>query len=390
MKKIKFKDINGNEHQKIQRTKLDQIIVEYSKKTEASNFYPILSSTQRGMYLQEEYFNKQTASSDTTGYKIVPRGYFTYRSMSDTGSFTFNIQEVVDTGIVSPAYPVFKADKVNSKYLYYYLNHSKKFITQLLSAKEGGTRYALSYNKLKKIEVLIPSIQEQEKIGGFLSTFDKLIQKQQDKIGLLKELKKGYLQKMFPYNDANVPEIRFKGFTDTWEQRELGQLAPIIMGQSPNGVNYTSNPEDYILVQGNADMDNGKVRPRVWTTQITKLAKPNDLIFSVRAPVGSVGKTDYEAVIGRGVASIRGNEFIYQQLLKLDMNGYWKSISTGSTFDSINSAELKTTIVKAPKTNEQEKIGSFMKSIDSLITLHQRKHDQLENLKKGYMQRLFA
>jgi len=145
------------------------------------------------------------------------------------------------------------------------------------------------------------------------------------------------------------------------------------MGQSPNGVNYTSNSEDYILVQGNADIENGKVKPRVWTTQITKLAKPNDLIFSVRAPVGSVGKTDYEAVIGRGVASIRGNEFIYQQLLKFELSGYWKTISTGSTFDSINSQELKNTQIIAPENTEQDKIGSFLKSIDTLITLHQRK-----------------
>ena len=72
---------------------------------------------QRGIFLQDEYFDKQTATVDT-GYKIVPRGYFTYRSMSDTGSFTFNIQNIVEKGIVSPAYPVFYASKVSTKFLY--------------------------------------------------------------------------------------------------------------------------------------------------------------------------------------------------------------------------------------------------------------------------------
>ena len=148
------------------------------------------------------------------------------------------------------------------------------------------------------------------------------------------------------------------------------------MGQSPSGINYTSNPKDYILVQGNADMENGWVNPRVWTTQITKIAESEDLIFSVRAPVGAVGKTKYKAVIGRGVASIRGNEFVYQELLRLDMNNHWKTISTGSTFDSINSTELKTTSVKAPQIDEQSKIGEFLKSIDTIITLHQRKYEK--------------
>ena len=172
---------------------------------------------------------------------------------------------------------------------------------------------------------------------------------------------------------ALKPCLRFKGFTDTCEQCELNELAQITMGQSPNGINYTSNPEDNILVQGNADMENGWVTPRVWTTQITKMAEPNDLIFSVRAPVGAVGKTQYKAVIGRGVASIRGNEFVFQELLRLNMNNHWKTISTGSTFDSINSTELKTTSIKAPQIDEQNKIGGFLKSVDSLITLHQRK-----------------
>lgn len=153
----------------------------------------------------------------------------------------------------------------------------------------------------------------------------------------------------------HITKRTFKGsfFAFTWEQCELGELAPITMGQSPNGVNYTSNPEDYILVQGNADMENGWVTPRVWTTQITKMAEPNDLIFSARAPVGAVGRTQYKAVIGRGVASVRGNEFVFQELLRLNMNNHWKTISTGSTFDSINSTELKTTSIKAPQIEEQ-------------------------------------
>ena len=89
------------------------------------------------------------------------------------------------------------------------------------------------------------------------------------------------------------------------------------MGQSPDGINYTEDPTDNILIQGNADLKDGKVVPRIWTTQITKTAKPNDIIFTVRAPVGEVAKNAYNAVIGRGVASITGNNFLYQTLKKM-------------------------------------------------------------------------
>mgnify|MGYP000870058796 CR=1 FL=1 len=126
----------------------------------------------------------------------------------------------------------------------------------------------------------------------------------------------------------NVPKIRFPGFTDAWEQRKLGEIAPIIMGQSPSSTNYTDNPADHILVQGNADMKNGRVTPRVWTTQVTKKAEKGDIILSVRAPVGDVGKTDFPVVLGRGVAAIKGNEFLYQLLLRVKQDGFWGKLST--------------------------------------------------------------
>ena len=156
-----------------------------------------------------------------------------------------------------------------------------------------------------------------------------------------------------------------------WEQRKLGAISNIIMGQSPDGINYTEDPTDNILIQGNADLKDGKVVPRIWTTQITKTAKPNDIIFTVRAPVGEVAKNAYNAVIGRGVASITGNNFLYQTLKKMKEFDYWNKLSAGSTFDSINSEQLKNSEVFIPSTEEQNQIGVLLDKIDNLITLHQ-------------------
>ncbi|HEM3182825.1 restriction endonuclease subunit S [Streptococcus suis] len=188
---------------------------------------------------------------------------------------------------------------------------------------------------------------------------------------------------------STVPRLRFPGFTDAWKQRKLGEVAVVVMGQSPDSKNYTNNPLDNILVQGNADLKNGNVEPRVWTTQITKIAEKGDIIVSVRAPVGDVAKTRYKVVLGRGVAGIKGNDFIYQTLIRMKQFGYWMKLSTGSTFESINSGDIKSSLIPLPTLPEQEAIGSFFSDLDQLITLHQRKLDDVKELKKALLQKMF-
>lgn len=152
------------------------------------------------------------------------------------------------------------------------------------------------------------------------------------------------------------------------------------MGQSPDGSTYSDSPSDFILVQGNADIVDGIVVPRVWTTQKTKMAYAGDLIMSVRAPVGTMGKTKYDVVIGRGVAAIRGNEFVYQLLVKLNSEGYWKSFSAGSTFESVNSKDVNNAEIHIAKSAEQEVIGLALANFDHLITLHQRNVCRMKTL----------
>ena len=185
------------------------------------------------------------------------------------------------------------------------------------------------------------------------------------------------------------PEIRFKGFTEAWEQRELGKIVKITMGTSPDGSTYSDVPSDYILIQGNADLKDGWVEPRIWTTQVTKTAEAGDLIMSVRAPAGSMGKTAYNAVIGRGVAAIKGNEFIFQSLVKMDTEGYWKKLSAGSTFDSLNTDVINEANINVPDVKEQDLIGRFLNNIDNLIALHQRKYEKLQSIKKGLLEKMF-
>lgn len=188
---------------------------------------------------------------------------------------------------------------------------------------------------------------------------------------------------------GNKPRIRFKGFNDDWEQYKLSDITEVIMGQSPSSKNYTDNPNDDILVQGNADLKDGKVVPRLWTKEITKTIDKGGIILTVRAPVGDVAKTDYKVVLGRGVAGIKGNDYIYQFLQKLQYNRYWVSLSSGSTFESINSNDIKDLIIDIPSIEEQTKISMLLNNVNSIITLHQCKLEKLKLTKKALLQKLF-
>ena len=225
----------------------------------------------------------------------------------------------------------------------------------------GGSRAKLNAETLMSIEFKLPCLQEQYRIGEYLTQLDNLITLHQRKCANLCS------------PSQVVFSLLFATSTFSWEQRKLGDVVQITMGQSPDGSTYSDEPSDYILVQGNADLQNGWVCPRIWTTQITKKADAGDLIMSVRAPAGAMGKTAYNAVIGRGVAAIKGNEFIYQLLVKMDADGFWKTLSCGSTFESLNSDNIKNAEVKIPTTAEQIKIGGYFQQLDNLITLHQRK-----------------
>ena len=239
-------------------------------------------------------------------------------------------------------------------------NWYTKFISLYVSGGNGAIGN-LSKSDLDEQIVLCPSSREQDKVGKLFRNIDRLITLHQCKY--LKKIRNKML-------GVEVKKACSK--TTTWEQRKLGENVPIIMGQSPDGSTYSDKPSDYILVQGNADLENGWVKPRVWTTQKTKLGSAGDLIMSVRAPAGSMGKTRFDVVLGRGVAAIKGNEFIYQLLIKKDIDGYWKRLSAGSTFESLNSDTIYNAEIVIPEREEQKRLGELFEFLDNLITLHQR------------------
>lgn len=283
----------------------------------------------------------------------------------------------------------FISEKVNPLFLAYQ-QYQDFSIRKKAGFGQGHSVVHIQRNNLEKLPVAYPkSTIEQARIAEILMKWDEAIELYDKQIEKLKQYKAICLKKVFPAKGQAVPEWRFKGFVGDWEHRKLGELCQVTMGQSPDGSTYSETPSDYILVQGNADLKDGWVYPRIWTTQKTKTAEAGDLIMSVRAPAGSMGKTAYNVVLGRGVAGIRGNEFIYQSLVKMDSDAYWKKLAAGSTFESINSDAVNGAELVVPQDiAEQNQIGDFFTSINNLITLHARKLDEAKKQSKTLQQYL--
>lgn len=272
---------------------------------------------------------------------------------------------------------------------------SNEFLIQLLEKQNyekyntGTAQPKLNGEVVKKISLHFPSDEEQSAIGSLFRTLDDLMASYKDNLANYQSLKATMLSRMFPKAGQTVPEIRLDGFEGEWENKILSEVTNITMGQSPKSENYTDNPNDYILVQGNADIKDKQVVPRLWTTEVTKIAEIGDIILTVRAPVGDIGKTDYNVVIGRGVAAIKGNDFIFYTLEKMKMTGFWNKFSTGSTFESISSNDIKEAIIQIPTLPEQQAIGAYFSNLDNCINSFQEKISQLETLKKKLLQDMF-
>src|SRR5699024_799155 len=195
---LRFKDDNGDEYPEWKYNYLGNYLISHDEKTTENNQYPVLTSSREGLFLQKDNFTRDVASKDNTGYNVVPYGFFTYRNMSDDLVFKFNINYLVPKGIVSTLYPVFSTnDNLDNYFLRELLNNGIEFQKYALMQKQGGSRTYMYFNKLKNLKLHIPVLEEQQKTGSFLEKLDKLIEKQSAKVELLKERKKGFLQKMF-------------------------------------------------------------------------------------------------------------------------------------------------------------------------------------------------
>ncbi|MFC6202989.1 restriction endonuclease subunit S [Lactiplantibacillus nangangensis] len=265
---------------------------------------------------------------------------------------------------------------------------------------QGISRYNISKNKVMEMLVPVPEIVEQQKIGSFFKQLDDTITLHQRKLAKLKELKQGYLQKLFPKNGSKFPQLRFAGFADAWEERKLTDVTSSYSGltYSPTDVQdkgtfvlRSSNVKNDQLV----DADNVYVNPDIVNSNNVKVG---DVIVVVRNGSRSlIGKHAIiikempNTVIGAFMSAFRGQNGHYINAL-LSTSNFQKEVhkSLGATINQITGKDFSMMNFLTPKLEEQSKIGSFFKQLDDTIALHQRKLEKLQELKKGYLQKMFC
>ena len=408
---IRFKEYKNDWEQR----KLGDIVERITRKNEnLESILPLTISAQYGLIDQNEFFDKRIASKDVSGYYLVRKGEFAYNKSTSSDAPWGAIKRLdrYESGVLSTLYIVFRIldeEKIDSDYLVTYYDTDLWHKGVQAIAAEGARNHGLlniAPADFFETTVSMPQdIEEQRKIGAYFKNLDCLITLHQRKLDDLRLLKKSMLQKMFPKEGKDVPETRFPGFTDAWEQRKLGDIA----SSFAYGLNAAAKEFDgkhkYLRI---TDIDDVS---RVF--QDDNLTSPDadidaaddyrleegDLLFArTGASVGksyiykeSDGLVYYAGFLIR--AKIRPEydaEFVFQNTLTSTYEKYIKTTSQRSGQPGVNAKEYAEYSMSLPEYAEQVKIGMFLRKIDDAITLHQRKLEDLQKLKKALLQQMFC
>lgn len=375
---------------------IGEYIREYTEKTTIPNQYPVLTSARTGLMLQTDYYsNRQVTTEDNVGYNILPYGYITFRSRSDDGRFRFNENRIIERGVISYFYPVFSfSEEVCHEYMLYLLNFS--IYRRMYPYAEGTAQQVLSLKKLGQLKYSLPLVAEQKKIAEILATQDKAIELQGRKIEELKRFKKGCLEKMFPRKGQKVPEKRFPGFTDDWEQRKAKELFVSTTDKGYPELPVLSATQDRAMIR--RDENSINIFHDKKNEAGYKRVLPGQFVIHLRSFQGGFAHSAIE-----GITSPAYTVFGFSEPEKHDSE-YWKYVFTSKSFiqrletvtygirdgRSISYEEFLTLGFVYPSKAEQTAIARYLDKLSDLITLHQRKLEEMKRQKKALMQLLLT
>ena len=293
------------------------------------------------------------------------------------------------------------SEKLDNYYLLTILT-SPIFEKFVVGTKTGSTLTGLPQKTMVTFEFTAPNIQEQQKIAGYFRNLDNLITLHQRKFEKLTNVKKSMLEKMFPQNGSSYPEIRFKRFTDPWEQRKLGDIADIVGGGTPSTGNqsYWDGDIDWyapaeIADQIYANSSQKKITGLGYENSSAKMLPPGTVLFTSRAGIGKTAILTRKGCTNQGFQSIvphRGeldSYFIFSRTGELKR--YGELVGAGSTFVEVSGKQMAVMELMMPPTmREQQTIGGFFQQLDHLITLHQRELEKLQSIKKALLEKMFV
>lgn len=276
----------------------------------------------------------------------------------------------------------------------------QKFIDEARKAP-GGTIKTITKEALSDFDLSIPKYQEQKQIGEYFRNLDHLISLHQRKLEMLKKVKKSMLEKMFPKNDAKVPEVRFSDFTDAWEQRKLSELADIVGGGTPSTAisEYWDGDIDWYAPAEIADqifvnLSQKKITTEGLNNSSAKMLPVGTVLFTSRAGIGKTAILTKEGCTNQGFQSIIPHKdeldsyFVFSRTDELKR--YGETVGAGSTFVEVSGKQMANMTISIPATmGEQRQIGTYFRNLDNLIILHQRKLEKLKNIKKSMLEKMF-
>ena len=255
---------------------------------------------------------------------------------------------------------------------------------QVSNYLKGAAQPGLNCGDIEKFLIPLPPLQEQRAIAEALSDVDALLGALDRLIAKKRDSKQAAMQQLL------TGQTRLPGFSGEWEVKRLGDVAEIVMGQSPSSSSYNSTGNGLPLIQGNADIIDRKAIRRVFTTQVTKRGKAGDVLLSVRAPVGEVSRIMFDVCLGRGVCAVRSpTEFLYHALILLEPS--WAKHSKGSTFDSVNSSDVRAFEIRLPADlAEQAAISTVLSDMDAELETLEQRRAKTAAIKQGMMQELLT
>lgn len=359
------------------------------------------------MYFREEN-NTNSTLDYMKSYNIFRKGDIAFEgNKSKKYSYGRFVENDIGDGIVSHVFDVFRPKTEYDLAFWKYLINNENVMAPVLRkvTTKATMMTNLVSNDFLRAQISVPSICEQVKIGNFLSALDALIVLRQRKLELLKEQKKGYLQKMFPKKGENVPELRFPGYTDAWEQRQLGEELDLLK-DGTHGTHKNVDQGPYLLSAKN--IKNGqividKLTDRKISNDAFNLIHKNfslqkgDVLLTIVGSIGESAVIDNPVGITfqRSVAYLRPSKKLLSRFLLTNINSAkfqeeLKKRQVVSAQPGIYLGDLSVIPVLFPSIEEQRKLGEFFQSLDHLITLHQRKLAVLKERKKAYLQKIFV
>ena len=357
-------------------------------------------TNEHGFVPQDEKFENggTMREADKRMYYIVSPNSFAYNpARINVGSIGY--QNIGKNVIVSSLYEVFKtSEDVDDRLLWHWFK-SPDFQKLIMQLQEGGVRLYFYYDKLCMGEVSLPSLEEQRKIGKLFDTLDNLITLHQRKFEKLTNVKKSMLEKMFPQNGSSYPEIRFKGFTDPWEQRKFSDITFPAGEKNRDNLpleSYSITNEHGFVPQDEKFENGGTMREA--DKRMYYIVSPNSFAYNpARINVGSIGYQNIgkNVIVSSLYEVFKTSEDVDDRLLwhwfkspdfqKLIMQLQEGGVRLYFYYDKLCMGE-----VSLPSLEEQRKIGKLFDTLDNLITLHQRELEKLQNIKKSMLEKMFV